>query len=120
MDLKKLKRLKGWLEKKLSALGPVTSNNNPDEYSEANLSREILRYLKDCVDRDVAIEELDEAEKKRMIDNQTWYPDPMTTYYPQPYTHCVKHTSNTENVSICAVCKAKNPQATHCIHRLRY
>jgi len=114
MDLKDLKRLYVWLERKLTVLGPVQTNNNPDEYSEANLAREMLRYLKHCVEQDVIKEEL---ASKTLTQKPYWYPDPMTPHYPYTPITTSPHTATD---GICAVCKAKNPDATHCVHRIRY
>jgi hypothetical protein len=76
MNTKDLLRLKSWLEVRMQAIDDAALTNASDEYSEANLSYEILNYLKHCIDKEVQLEQRAEQERTR------WYPDPA---YPDPY-----------------------------------
>ena len=105
MDRLRLQRLFTWLEIKLQSMdkSPAT-----DDYSELNLSKEILAYLKYSVDR--------ELEVLKVMDG----PQPSIHLPTFPYqTHTTtQHTTPYKTETICEQCKARNPQNSHCIHKM--
>lgn len=102
MNTKELRRLKQWLEIKMGAIDNSISPNT-DEYSDANLSIEILRYIQHCINKEIRLEE----DRQREVTQ--WYPDPFFNNYPY---------SEPEE-KICKLCKTTNPLGTHCIHKIK-
>jgi hypothetical protein len=106
MNLTRLRRLRDWIERKIRLVHQTSGDkNNPETYSELNLSIEILNYLSECVKRDI-IEE--EAIQKHFH----WSPDPMTMDYNIG-------SAPTQAPGACASCLAKSPGITSCVHNTK-
>lgn len=102
-----LELLEQWLEMKLRTLDGKASNDNPLEYSEANLSKAILKFVKF-----MASEQRDRQSSSLLSTYEYGLP------YYTPTT--VTTSNNTPTETICPMCKSQSPGATHCVHRTVY
>lgn len=112
-----LELLEQWLEMKIKSLDTKASCDDPLQYSEANLTRAILKFVKF-----MAAEHRDKQETNAA----------MTMYdYGLPYYSATSVPPNRVTVTpgsgtpsstetICTTCKAQSPGATHCVHRTVY
>jgi len=111
-----LEMLESWIAKKVDSMD-TNKGVPPHEYSEANLSRAILRFVQYLV--------------RQEHTKQSHYSAPYTTdpyisgYNITPhnssYTHIPpQYTVGTSNntKTICDQCEKVNPGATHCVHRV--
>lgn len=104
---KDLELLMSWITMKLDSMPKCTTPL--EQYSEANLSRAILKFIQHLMDIE-----------HQKIHNRTYYSDPYLSSYnlsPNNPSYGVSWTTNTD--TICPQCKAANPSCTHCIHRVR-
>jgi ribosomal protein S13 len=102
MNVKELKLLSEWLSSKLNILDSTQSVNklSETEFSELNLSKAILKYLKSSVDSDI------DSHATNNINRYNQY---------QQYFSYHKSTQQ-HSVQICTECKSKFPLATECGH----
>jgi hypothetical protein len=106
-----LELLEQWLEMKLRTLDGKVSSDNPLEYSEANLSKAILKFVKF-----MAAEQRDKQSSKLMSTYEYGLP-----YYAPTVTTPVAPAGGTSATeTICPMCKSQSPGATHCVHRAVY
>lgn len=113
-----LELLEQWLETKVRTLDAKTSSDDPLEYSEANLTKAILKFVKFMV----------MEQKDKQTDCALRAYDYGLPYYSPPNPSCtstyVKTTTNTSDDSatetICPTCRTQAPGATHCVHRTVY
>ena len=97
-----LEQLEKWLETKIQSL--EASCGNPLEYSEVNLTKSILKFVKFM----------------SMSQRQTQLDDNLSLYQygmqmPRP---TVRYGDNTTSETICPTCKAQCATSTHCVHRV--
>lgn len=109
-----LELLEQWLETKVRSLDTKATNNDPLEYSEMNLTKAILKFVKFMV----------MEQKDRQTDSALHVYDYGLPYYSSPTSYkttTVKTTTSTSvdsaTETICATCRAQAPGATHCVHR---
>lgn len=105
-----LEMLENWIQKKLVSMD-TTNNTTPSyEYSEVNLSRAILKFVQHLV----------QQERNKISYYTPYTPDPYVPGYnlgvtsPSYSTYTVSDNTKT----ICDQCQAKNPSATHCVHKV--
>lgn len=98
-----LELLEQWLETKVRSLDTKTSNSDPLEYSEANLTKSILKFVKFLV--------MEQKDKQTTYAMQAY--DYGLPYYSPPTTHTTPSATET----ICPACRSQAPGATHCVHR---
>ena len=97
-----LEQLEKWLEMKIQSL--EAAGGNPVEYSEVNLTKSILKFVKFMAS---------EQRNKQLDHSAALYEYGIAPYgIPTPVTRYGGTTSPT----ICTHCKTMNPQDTHCVH----
>jgi len=106
---KDLELLLSWIQTKINSMPDTTT---PDQYSEANLSRAVLKFVQYLVEK--------ETFWARLNDRSYYTPDPYIGSYnlaPQQPAYSISVSNNT-SPTICDACKQKSPTATHCVHKV--
>lgn len=99
--LYELEQLEKWLETKIQTL--EASGGNPVEYTEVNLTKSILKFVKFMVIN----------QKETQLDHSV----SLYQYGMQVPRPTVRYGDNTTSDTICPTCKAQCATSTHCVHR---
>lgn len=104
--LYELEQLEKWLEMKIQSL--EAAGGNPLEYSEVNLTKSILKFVKFMSS---------EQRNKQLDHSAALYEYGISPYgVPSPATRYGSNTATPVTQTICAHCKTMYPQQTHCVH----
>lgn len=107
MNINELDLLTRWLNTKLDNIPNTTVMENV--YSEANLTKKILQFVKHLVEK----ERMDQLKQAHEVYSYGYNIGPHSA--PSPYQ--MTYADNTSSADICPTCKAQNPQHSRCIHR---
>lgn len=108
LSIDDINKLESWILKKCETL-PAAKDA---EYSDANLSRGIFQLLLVLLE-----EKRQECYQNHYHHHNMSYSNPHIGAPVYPFVY--QYADATSNNTICATCKAQNPNNTHCIHRVQ-
>lgn len=103
--LYELEQLEKWLETKIQSL--EAAGGNPLEYSEVNLTKSILKFVKFMASQ---------QRNEQLDQSVSMYQYGIPYGVPTPTTRYGSNTTTTTAETICTHCKTMYPQQTHCAH----